>query len=53
MAQQSGSGMSQARRLLRAPWRAWWGSLPLRVVGTTLIGTILVLILGGWRRPPG
>ncbi len=48
MAQQSGSGMSQARRLLRAPWRAWWGSLPLRVVGTTLIGTILVLILGGW-----
>jgi two-component system sensor histidine kinase MtrB len=40
--------MSQARRLLRAPWRAWWGSLPLRVVGTTLIGTIIVLILGGW-----
>jgi two-component system sensor histidine kinase MtrB len=24
------------------------GSLPLRVVGTTLIGTVLVLIFGGW-----
>lgn len=40
--------MNQARRLLRAPIRAWWGSLPLRVVGTTLIGTLLVLIFGGW-----
>ena len=40
--------MDQARRLLRAPSRAWWGSLTLRVVGTTLIGTVLVLLLGGW-----
>ncbi len=40
--------MNKARRLLRAPSRAWWGSLPLRVVGTTLIGTVLVLVLGGW-----
>lgn len=48
MAQDLGSGLDQARRLLRAPGRAWWGSLPLRVVGTTLIGTVIVLILGGW-----
>ncbi|HEX7396275.1 MAG TPA: MtrAB system histidine kinase MtrB [Propionibacteriaceae bacterium] len=46
--QESSRGLDQARRLLRAPSRAWWGSLPLRVVGTTLIGTVLVLILGGW-----
>ncbi|HSN12531.1 MAG TPA: HAMP domain-containing protein, partial [Propionibacteriaceae bacterium] len=46
--QESGKGLDQARRLLRAPSRAWWGSLPLRVVGTTLIGTLLVLVLGGW-----
>lgn len=48
MAQELASGLDQARRLLRAPGRAWWGSLTLRVVGTTLLGTILVLILGGW-----
>lgn len=48
MSQESGRGLDQARRLLRAPSRAWWGSLPLRVVGTTLIGTLLVLVLGGW-----
>ena len=46
--QESSRGLDQARRLLRAPSRAWWGSLTLRVVGTTLIGTVLVLILGGW-----
>ncbi|MBI4899008.1 MAG: HAMP domain-containing histidine kinase [Actinobacteria bacterium] len=48
MSQESGRGLDQARRLLRAPSQAWWGSLPLRVVGTTLIGTLLVLVLGGW-----
>ncbi len=48
MSQESGRGLDQARRLLRAPSRAWWGSLPLRVVGTTLVGTLLVLVLGGW-----
>ena len=46
--QETRRGLDQARRLLRAPSRAWWGSLPLRVVGTTLIGTVLVLLLGGW-----
>jgi two-component system sensor histidine kinase MtrB len=46
--QESSRGLDQARRLLRAPSRAWWGSLPLRVVGTTLIGTVLVLLFGGW-----
>ncbi len=48
MSQESGRGLDQARRLLHAPSQAWWGSLPLRVVGTTLIGTLLVLVLGGW-----
>jgi two-component system, OmpR family, sensor histidine kinase MtrB len=48
VSQESGRGLDQARRLLRAPSQAWWGSLPLRVVGTTLIGTLLVLVLGGW-----
>lgn len=46
--QRSSRGLTRARRLLRAPSRAWWGSLPLRVVGTTLIGTLLVLVFGGW-----
>ena len=46
--QESSRGLNRARRLLRAPIRAWWGSLTLRVVGTTLIGTVLVLALGGW-----
>jgi two-component system sensor histidine kinase MtrB len=45
---ESSRGLNRARRLLRAPIRAWWGSLTLRVVGTTLIGTVLVLALGGW-----
>lgn len=40
--------MNRARSLLRAPSRAWWGSLPLRVVGTTLFGSVVVLLLGGW-----
>ncbi|WP_267489738.1 MtrAB system histidine kinase MtrB [Enemella dayhoffiae] len=26
----------------------WWGSLPLRVVGTTLLASAIVLALGGW-----
>ncbi|WP_267489877.1 MtrAB system histidine kinase MtrB [Enemella evansiae] len=28
--------------------RVWWGSLPLRVVGTTLLASAIVLLLGGW-----
>ncbi len=35
-------------RVLRVPSRVWWGSLPLRVVSTTLAGTVIVLLLGGW-----
>ncbi len=34
--------------LLLAPSRAWWGSLPLRVVASTLIASTLVLLAGGF-----
>lgn len=46
--QELGRSTGRARSLLRAPGRAWWGSLPLRVVASTLVGTILVLLVGGW-----
>lgn len=35
-------------RFLSIPVRVWWGSLPLRVVGTTLLASAIVLLLGGW-----
>ncbi len=31
-----------------APGRLWWSSLPLRVISLTLMGSILVLLLGGF-----
>lgn len=34
-------------RLLSAPVRVWWGSLPVRVVGSTLVASALVITLGG------
>ncbi|GAB3624548.1 two-component system sensor histidine kinase MtrB [Mariniluteicoccus endophyticus] len=34
-------------RVLRAPLRLWWGSLPLRVVGSILVASAAVLVLGG------
>ncbi len=33
-------------RLLTAPGRIWWGSLPVRVVGSTLVASALVIALG-------
>ncbi|MBO1030910.1 HAMP domain-containing histidine kinase [Tessaracoccus sp. SD287] len=35
------------KRLLAGPLRLWWSSLPLRIVGSTLVGSVLVLLLGG------
>ncbi|MDO5500136.1 MAG: MtrAB system histidine kinase MtrB [Propionibacteriaceae bacterium] len=35
------------RRILSAPSRLWWGSLPVRVVGSTLVASVLVITLGG------
>jgi len=34
-------------RLLSAPARWWWASLPFRVVGSTLVASALVVTLGG------
>lgn len=33
--------------LLSAPSRLWWSSLPIRVVGSTLLASALVITLGG------
>ncbi len=41
-------GVGRTLRILHVPERVWWGSLPLRVVMTTLSGTIVVLLLAGW-----
>ena len=41
-------GVGRTLRILHVPERVWWGSLPLRVVTTTLSGTIVVLLLAGW-----
>lgn len=35
------------KRLVAGPLRLWWSSLPLRIVGSTLVGSVLVLLLGG------
>lgn len=35
-------------RLVRAPLRLWWSSLPLRVVASTLSAAILILLGSGW-----
>lgn len=35
------------KRLLAGPLRLWWSSLPLRIVGSTLVGSVLVLLVGG------
>ncbi|MEE8868622.1 MAG: MtrAB system histidine kinase MtrB [Acidipropionibacterium acidipropionici] len=35
------------RRILGAPARLWWSSLALRMVTTTLVATIIVLLLAG------
>ncbi|MGA4668642.1 MtrAB system histidine kinase MtrB [Propionibacteriaceae bacterium Y1923] len=35
------------KRLLAGPLRWWWSSLPLRIVGSTLVGSVLVLLVGG------
>lgn len=40
--------MSRLLRALRSPLRLWQGSLPLRVIATTLAASIVVLGLGGW-----
>lgn len=34
-------------RILKAPLRLWFGSLPLRVIGTVLSASAVVLLLGG------
>lgn len=36
------------RSIAHAPQRVWWGSLPLRVVASTLIASTVVLLLGGF-----
>lgn len=37
----------QLGRLLSAPIRLWWSSLPIRVVGSTLVASAIVITLGG------
>lgn len=39
--------MPSLRRVLAAPARVWWGSLPLRVVASTMAASIVVLALAG------
>lgn len=34
-------------RVLRTPLDVWWGSLPLRVIGSILVASAVVLALGG------
>lgn len=34
-------------RLLTWPSRVWWGSVPLRVIGTTLLASAVVMVLSG------
>lgn len=34
-------------KILSAPSRLWWSSLPIRVVGSTLLASALVITLGG------
>lgn len=38
---------SKVMHVLRAPVRVWWGSLPLRVVVSTLGCSLLILVIGG------
>ncbi|NLT31752.1 MAG: HAMP domain-containing protein, partial [Propionibacterium sp.] len=40
--------MSRLLRVFGTPIRLWRGSLPVRVVASTLVASILVLGLGGW-----
>ncbi len=50
MASDTRQGRRLADRLTRVltwPTRIWWGSLPLRVIGTTLVASAIVMVLGG------
>lgn len=35
------------KRLFAGPLRLWWSSLPLRIVSSTVAGSVLVLLVGG------
>ncbi|GAB3703538.1 two-component system sensor histidine kinase MtrB [Mariniluteicoccus flavus] len=37
----------RAARVLKSPLAVWWGSLPLRVIGSILLASAVVLLLGG------
>ena len=48
MSRPSARRPTRARAILELPGRIWGSSLPLRVIATTLVAAILVLVLGGW-----